>query len=181
MQKPDLNGEIKFLNVQFSYPSRPGVEILKNLSFHVSPGQTIALVGSSGSGKSTCVQLLQRFYDPDAGKIYLDGHPIDQYNLHWLREHLGVVSQEPILFQTTIRENILFGLHSASDDDVMAAAKMANAHDFIMNLPEVSREKKRKMDRFHDEFRRNTKLKWVNVVQHFQVDKNNVLVGESSR
>ena len=116
------------------------MEILKKLSFRVSAGQTVALVGSSGSGKSTCVQLLQRFYDPDAGTIRLDGHPLDQYNLHWLRAHLGVVSQEPVLFQTTIRENILFGLDSATDDDIVAAAKMANAHDFIMALPDVSGE-----------------------------------------
>ena len=138
MKKTDINGDIKFADVQFSYPSRPGVEILKKLSFHVRAGETVALVGSSGSGKSTCVQLLQRFYDPDAGSILLDDHPIDQYNLYWLRAHLGVVSQEPVLFQTTIRENILFGLDSATDDDIVAAAKMANAHDFIMALPDVS-------------------------------------------
>jgi ATP-binding cassette subfamily B (MDR/TAP) protein 1 len=103
----------------------------------VKQGQTIALVGSSGSGKSTCVQLLQRFYDPDAGEIFIDGKQINEYNLKWLRQHIGVVSQEPILFQTTIRQNILFGHHSATDEEIHYAAKMANAHDFIMTLPNV--------------------------------------------
>jgi ATP-binding cassette, subfamily B (MDR/TAP), member 1 len=124
--------------VNFTYPSRCDVPILKNLSFHVNAGQTIALVGSSGSGKSTCVQLLQRFYDPDSGSVCIDGKAVDQYNLRWLRQQIGVVSQEPILFQATIRENILFGLDSATEEQIYEAARMANAHDFIMNLPEVS-------------------------------------------
>jgi ABC-type multidrug transport system fused ATPase/permease subunit len=107
------------------------------MSFDVKRGQTIALVGSSGSGKSTCVQLLQRFYDSDEGSVIIDGHKVTEYNLKWLREHIGVVSQEPILFQATIRENILFGRNTATDAEIREAAKMANAHDFIMTLPDV--------------------------------------------
>ena len=124
--------------MHFSYPSRPDVKILNGISFDVQRGQTIALVGSSGSGKSTCVQLLQRFYDSDSGSVSIDGHQVTEYNLKWLRQHIGVVSQEPILFQATIRENILFGRDTATDVEVHQAAKMANAHDFIMALPDVS-------------------------------------------
>ncbi len=82
--------------------------------------------------------MLQRFYDPDSGSILIDGDPINKYNLKWLRQHIGVVGQEPILFHTTIRENILFGRDSATDEEIHHAAKMANAHDFIMTLPDVS-------------------------------------------
>jgi ATP-binding cassette subfamily B (MDR/TAP) protein 1 len=114
------------------------VPILNNLSFDVKCGQTIALVGSSGSGKSTCVQLLQRFYDSQSGSVLIDGKPVNEYNLKWLRQHIGVVNQEPVLFHTTIRQNILFGLDSATDEQIHAAAKMANAHNFIMAFPDVS-------------------------------------------
>ncbi|CAF3688467.1 unnamed protein product [Adineta steineri] len=136
LKKDDLIGDIEFSNIKFSYPSRPGVQILNNISFDVQRGQTIALVGSSGSGKSTCVQLLQRFYDADAGIVRIDGHEVKEYNLKWLRQHIGVVSQEPILFQASIRENILFGRDTATDAEIHEAAKMANAHDFIMTLPD---------------------------------------------
>ncbi|CAF3736730.1 unnamed protein product [Rotaria magnacalcarata] len=136
LKKASLTGDIRFSNVHFTYPSRLGVKILDGISFDVKRGQTIALVGSSGSGKSTCVQLLQRFYDPDAGSVFIDDHQVDEYNLKWLREHIGVVSQEPILFQATIRENILFGRDTATDAEVHEAAKMANAHNFIMDLPD---------------------------------------------
>ncbi len=134
-----MSADIQFCNVHFSYPSRPDVPILHGLSFNAKPGQTIAIVGASGSGKSTCVQLLQRFYDYQSGSIYIDGRKIHQYNLKWLRQQIGVVSQEPILFQTTIRQNILFGCDSATDKDIYEAAQKANAHDFIMSLPEVRR------------------------------------------
>jgi len=137
LKKDHLVGNIQFVNVQFSYPSRPDVSILNSLSFNVKHGQTVAIVGASGSGKSTCVQLLQRFYDLQSGSIFVDGKQINQYNLKWLRQQIGVVSQEPILFQTTIRENILFGRDSATDDEIYQAAKMANAHHFIMSLPDV--------------------------------------------
>ncbi len=111
--------------------------MLNGLSFDVKRGQTIALVGSSGSGKSTCVQLLQRFYDLDSGSVFIDDTKLNEYNLRWLRQHIGIVSQEPVLFHATIRENILLGRESATDAEIHEAAKMANAHDFIMTLPEV--------------------------------------------
>ena len=85
--------------------------------------------------QSTCMQLLQRFYDPIDGRVEIDGTPVHEYNLGWLRQHIGVVSQEPILFQTTIRENILFGRTDATKEEIEHAARMANAHDFIMELP----------------------------------------------
>ncbi|CAF4985049.1 unnamed protein product, partial [Rotaria socialis] len=131
-----------FSNVHFSYPSRPDVSILNGLSFMAQRGETTALVGSSGCGKSTCVQLLQRFYDPTEGSVELDGTveiddtPVNRYNIGWLRERIGVVSQEPILFQTTIRENIRFGKTNATQEEIEQAAKMANAHDFIKDLPQ---------------------------------------------
>lgn len=131
-------GDIRFSNVHFSYPSRADVPIVTNLSFDMQHGQTLALIGSSGSGKSTCIQLLQRFYDPQSGSIFLDGKPLNEYNIQWLREHISVVSQEPILFHTTIRENILLGMNSATDEQIVHAAQMANAHEFIMELPHVS-------------------------------------------
>ncbi|CAF3508552.1 unnamed protein product [Rotaria sp. Silwood1] len=134
--KKKLIGDIKFTNVHFSYPSRSDVPVLSELSFTAQSGQTTALVGSSGCGKSTCIQLLQRFYDPIDGSVEIDDLPVSQYNLGWLRGHIGVVSQEPILFQTTIKENILFGKMNATQDEVEQAAKMANAHDFIMELPD---------------------------------------------
>ncbi|CAF1041557.1 unnamed protein product [Rotaria sp. Silwood1] len=136
VKKEDLIGDIKFTNVHFSYPSRSDVPVLIGLSFTAQSGQTTALVGSSGCGKSTCIQLLQRFYDPIDGSVEIDDMQVSQYNLGWLREHIGVVSQEPILFQTTIKENILFGKMNATQDEVEQAAKMANAHDFIMELPD---------------------------------------------
>ena len=111
--------------------------ILHNLSFHVGSGQTVAFVGSSGSGKSTCVQLLQRFYEINSGQILIDGIQLNEYDLKWLRQQIGVVSQEPVLFHTNIRENILFGADSATDEEIHQAAKIANAHDFIMCLPDV--------------------------------------------
>ncbi|CAF0798984.1 unnamed protein product [Adineta steineri] len=131
IKKNDLIGNIKFSNVTFSYPSRSDIEILKNISFNVKQGETIALVGSSGSGKSTCIQLLQRFYDLNSGSILIDDNEINKYNLKWLRQNLGVVSQEPILFQITIRENILLGFDKATDEEIYQATKTANAHKII--------------------------------------------------
>lgn len=103
----------------------------------IKPGQTVALVGSSGCGKSTCIQLIQRFYDPLAGSVLIDGRDVRQLNLSWLRTQLGVVNQEPILFATSIIENIRFGRDGVTDEEIIKAAKAANAHDFIMELPNV--------------------------------------------
>lgn len=133
---PKVDGHIEFQNVSFSYPSRPDYPVLKGISFEVAPGQAIALVGSSGSGKTTLASLLSRYYEPTAGKILLDQVPIADLQLAWLRENIGVVSQEPILISTTIEENIRYGSPSASDELVIAAAKAANAYDFITNFPE---------------------------------------------
>ncbi|CAF3947562.1 unnamed protein product [Rotaria magnacalcarata] len=135
LTKYDLMGDIQFSNVYFFYPARSNVPILTNLSLKIKCGQTVALVGSSGSGKSTCVQLLQRFYNLQSGSIRIDGKETKEYNLKWLREHIGVVNQEPVLFHKTIRENILFGFDLATNEQIHQAAKMANAHDFIMALP----------------------------------------------
>uniref|UniRef100_A0A8C3RYG7 ABC-type xenobiotic transporter n=1 Tax=Chelydra serpentina TaxID=8475 RepID=A0A8C3RYG7_CHESE len=135
--RPDmLKGEIEFKNINFSYPSRPDVKILKGLNLKVQSGKTIALVGSSGCGKSTTIQLLQRFYDPVQGEITLDGRDIRTLNIKWLRERIGLVSQEPILFATTIAENIRYGREGITDSEIEKAAKEANAFDFISRLPD---------------------------------------------
>ncbi|CAF4073550.1 unnamed protein product, partial [Adineta steineri] len=136
IQKDNLIGDIKFSNVRFVYPSRPDVPVHNGLTFTADHGHTTALVGTSGCGKSTCMQLLQRFYDPISGLVAIDNIAVDQYNLAWLRQHIGIVSQEPILFQTTIKENIRFGNMDASKEQIEQAAQMANAHDFIMQLPD---------------------------------------------
>ncbi|XP_061918788.1 ATP-dependent translocase ABCB1-like isoform X1 [Entelurus aequoreus] len=135
--KPNfINGNIKFKNIHFSYPSRPEVKILNNFSLSVKSGQTIALVGSSGCGKSTTIQLLQRFYDPQEGSLSIDDHDICSLNVRYLREKIGVVSQEPVLFATTIAENIRYGQTDVTQQEIEQAAKEANAYDFIMTLPD---------------------------------------------
>ena len=107
---PDsCKGEVTFESVEFSYPSRPDVKVLKGLSLTVKPGETLALVGQSGCGKSTCIQLIERFYDGSAGNVSLDGHRLQELNVKWLRQQIGFVQQEPILFDKTIKENITYG------------------------------------------------------------------------
>jgi ATP-binding cassette subfamily B (MDR/TAP) protein 1 len=130
-------GNIEFKNVQFKYPSRPDVMILKDLSLEVKPGMTVAFVGPSGSGKSTSVQLLQRFYDPLSGSVSLDGHDIRDLNLRWLRSNIGVVSQEPVLFNMTIKQNLLMGAtNEVTEEEVVEACKKANCYNFITQLPQ---------------------------------------------
>ncbi|KAK9271758.1 hypothetical protein L1049_002121 [Liquidambar formosana] len=131
----DVSGEVEFRHVEFAYPSRPESIILKDFCLRIPAGQTVALVGGSGSGKSTVISLLQRFYDPLGGEILLDGVAIDKLQLKWLRSQMGLVSQEPALFATTIKENILFGKEDAEIDEVVEAAKASNAHNFICQLP----------------------------------------------
>ncbi|OUM64641.1 hypothetical protein PIROE2DRAFT_53955 [Piromyces sp. E2] len=133
--KGQLHGDIEFRNVHFTYPARPDIEILKGISFKCQPGQTVALVGASGSGKSTIVQLLERYYCKDEGDIFIDGQPIEDYNIHWLRTQIGIVSQEPNLFDTTISENIAMSCPDATQEQIETAAKLAYAHDFITKLP----------------------------------------------
>ncbi|XP_008059502.1 phosphatidylcholine translocator ABCB4 isoform X1 [Carlito syrichta] len=135
--KPDsIKGDLEFNDVHFSYPSRTNVKILKGLNFKVQSGQTVALVGSSGCGKSTTVQLIQRLYDPDEGTINIDGQDIRTFNVRYLREIIGVVSQEPVLFSTTIAENIRYGRGNVTMDEIKKAVKEANAYEFIMKLPQ---------------------------------------------
>ncbi|CAK8543888.1 unnamed protein product [Lathyrus sativus] len=131
-----VTGLVELKNVDFSYPSRPEVKILNDFSLNVPAGKTIALVGSSGSGKSTVVSLIERFYDPTSGQVMLDGQDIKTLKLKWLRQQIGLVSQEPALFATTIRENILLGRPDANQVEIEEAARVANAHSFIVKLPE---------------------------------------------
>ncbi|KAF6726718.1 Bile salt export pump [Oryzias melastigma] len=134
----NFKGEVKFINCKFTYPTRPDTQVLKGLVVSVKPGQTLAFVGSSGCGKSTSVQLLERFYDPDEGKVLIDGHPSDSVSVPFLRSQIGIVSQEPVLFDCTIAENIQYGdnSHRIGMEEVLEAAKKANLHDFVMTLPD---------------------------------------------
>ncbi|XP_032690175.1 multidrug resistance protein homolog 49 isoform X1 [Odontomachus brunneus] len=131
-----VHGEIEFKNVEFRYPARKDVEVLRELNLRINRGETVALVGGSGCGKSTCLQLIQRLYDPLGGQVLLDGIDVSELNVQWLRSHIGVVGQEPVLFDTTIRENIRYGNDSVTEEEMIKAAKEANAHDFISKLPE---------------------------------------------
>ncbi|KFV74482.1 Multidrug resistance protein 1, partial [Dryobates pubescens] len=130
-----VQGNLEFQNVYFSYPARPDAEILRGLNLKVSSGQTVALVGSSGCGKSTTVQLIQRFYDPKEGTVTIDGQDLKSLNVRYLREVIGVVNQEPVLFATTIAENIRYGREDVTMEEIEKATKEANAYDFIMRLP----------------------------------------------
>ncbi|KAL4643335.1 hypothetical protein ACB092_02G084900 [Castanea dentata] len=131
----DVKGEIELHHVSFSYPSRPDVQIFRDLCLAIHSGKTVALVGESGSGKSTVISLLQRFYDPNAGYITLDGIKIQKLQLKWLRQQMGLVSQEPMLFNDTIRANIAYGKEgNATETEMLAAAELANAHKFISSL-----------------------------------------------
>ena len=144
-EKPEnVIGEIELENVVFSYPSRPGVVVAKNLSVKFPAGKTAAIVGASGSGKSTVVSLVERFYDPTSGVVRLDGRNTRDLNVKWLRSQIGLVSQEPTLFATTISQNVAYGLigtehEHASDEDkfvlIQEACKKANADGFISKLP----------------------------------------------
>ena len=131
---PPLKGKVEFQNVSFSYKS--GSEVLNRISFTVEPGQFVAIVGHSGAGKSTLISLLLRFYDPQEGRILIDGRDIRSYTLKSLRDQMTVVLQEARLFQQSIRDNIAFGRPEATEEEIIQAAKKAEAHDFIMNLPQ---------------------------------------------
>lgn len=140
-----VEGTVELVNIKHIYPSRPEVVVMNNVSLKVPAGKTTALVGASGSGKSTIVGLVERFYNPVGGHIYLDGHDASTLNLRWLRQQISLVSQEPMLFSTTIYENIRHGLIGTQWENadaepqrelIINAAKMANAHDFVISLPE---------------------------------------------
>ena len=130
----NVYGSIELKNIDFCYPTRPEVLVLSNFSLKVSGGQTLAVVGVSGSGKSTIISLIERYYDPVAGQVLLDGRDLKSYNLRWLRSHMGLIQQEPIIFSTTIRENIIYARHNASEAEMKEAARIANAHHFISSL-----------------------------------------------
>ncbi|CAL9172528.1 unnamed protein product, partial [Musa hybrid cultivar] len=132
----NLSGDVEFRSVEFAYPSRPENIILRGFDLKVPAGKTVALVGSSGSGKSTVIALMERFYDPLGGEILLDGVDIRSIKLKWLRSQIGLVSQEPALFATSIKENLLFGKEEATVEEVVAAATASNAHNFIAQLPQ---------------------------------------------
>ncbi|PIN11524.1 Multidrug/pheromone exporter, ABC superfamily [Handroanthus impetiginosus] len=136
LELESITGQLELKNVDFAYPSRPETRVLNNFCLTVRAGKTIALVGSSGSGKSTVVALIERFYDPTSGQVLLDGHDIKTLQLRWLRQQIGLVSQEPALFATTIKENILLGRPDASLIEIEEASRVANAHSFIVKLPD---------------------------------------------
>ena len=127
-------GYVAFDQVSFHY--RPDIPVLRQVSLIALPGEKIALVGPSGSGKSTLIKLLMRFYDVDTGRITIDGHEIRDLKLSYLRDQIGMVAQEPFLFNGTVRENLMYGRLTATEEEMIAAAKAARVHDFIMDLPE---------------------------------------------
>ena len=134
--KPSITGNIELRNVHFNYPARKDVEVLRGVNLKIEAGKTVSIVGPSGCGKSTVIQLIQRLYDPDSGSLLLDQTDIRQMNIGWLRDNIGVVGQEPVLFATTIRENIKFGRKNATDEEIEQASKEANAFNFIQGLPQ---------------------------------------------
>lgn len=131
-----ISGKLEFEHVKFTYPSRPDTIVLEDFNLTVESGTTVALVGASGSGKSTAIGLIQRFYDADEGFVKVDSVDIKNLKLKWIRGQMGLVSQEPALFGTSIKENIMFGKTDATMEEVIAAAMAANAHNFIRQLPQ---------------------------------------------
>ncbi|CAI0472895.1 unnamed protein product [Linum tenue] len=131
-----LEGHIQFKDVSFRYPSRPDVTIFDKLRLNIPAGKIVALVGGSGSGKSTIVSLIERFYEPESGQILIDGVDIKDFDLKWLRQQIGLVNQEPALFATSIKKNILYGKDDATMEEITHAAKLAEASSFINNLPD---------------------------------------------
>lgn len=133
---PELRGQVTWESVDFAYPTRLDMPVLRGFNLSLSPGEVVALVGPSGAGKSTIASLLYRLYDPQGGRVLIDGVPLPELDQDWLRRQIGVVAQEPLLFSTSIAENIRYGRPDATDADVEAAAKLANAHAFITSFPE---------------------------------------------
>lgn len=134
MQRPFVNGNITFSHVGFTYPSRPNNPVLKDLTLSIKSGETVALVGPSGGGKSSIVSLIEHFYEPDEGSVTLDGVPIKDINHVYYHQKVALVAQEPVLYNGSVRHNILYGCDFATEDDMLNASKMANVHDFVMEL-----------------------------------------------
>lgn len=132
---PAICGDVVFKNVSFSYPERSTVPVLKRMTLRLGDGECVALVGASGSGKSTVAALLQRLYEPTSGSIFINGSPIHNTEVHHLRSHVSVVSQNANLFDATISENIRYGNSTLTESDIRRAARAAHVHDFIMSLP----------------------------------------------
>ena len=133
---PPVKGALSFENLRFNYPSRPDISALDGIDLHIEPGETVALVGPSGAGKTTIIQLVQRFYDPQGGAVKLDGIDLRELDRTDFRKHLALVPQDPVIFADTARENIRFGRPEATDAEVEAAAKAAAAHEFLTALPD---------------------------------------------
>ena len=133
----NMKGDIELKDIYFSYPARPDHQIFNGFSLFIPGGTTMALVGESGSGKSTVVSLVERFYDPTSGEVLIDGVNLKKLRLKCVREKVGLVSQEPILFTTTIRENIAYGKEGATNEEIQRAIALANAAKFIDNMPRV--------------------------------------------
>ena len=134
---PRLQGRVTFEDVGFAYPMRPDAMVLSQFNLELFPGRVVALVGPSGGGKSTVAALISRLYEPTTGQVFLDDTPYQELDPSWLRQQIGVVSQEPILFATSIENNIRYGREDATEEEIVAAAKAANAHDFVSEFPEA--------------------------------------------
>lgn len=132
----DIRGNIELSEVYFSYPARPDEQIFSGFSLFIPSGTTAALVGQSGSGKSTVISLIERFYDPQAGEVLIDGINLEEFQLKWIRGKIGLVSQEPALFSGSIRDNIAYGKEGATIEEINDAAELANAAKFIDKLPQ---------------------------------------------
>lgn len=131
---PQIQGAVTFENVSFAYPDAPEAKVLDQVSFHISPGETVALVGPTGAGKTTIVNLISRFYDAVGGRVMVDGYDVKEVTVDSLRQQMGIMTQDNFLFSGTVRENIRYGKLDATDEEIVAAAKAVNAHDFIMKL-----------------------------------------------
>lgn len=159
----EIKGDIELKDVYFRYPARPDVNIFAGFSLVVPNGSTVALVGQSGSGKSTVVSLIERFYDPQSGHVLVDGIDLKKLNLRWIRSKIGLVSQEPVLFATTIRENIVYGKNDASDLEIRTAVELANATGFIDKLPQVVRS--------YIQICRQTKFRFLKFCSSFSLSR----------
>ncbi|PIC23600.1 hypothetical protein B9Z55_017249 [Caenorhabditis nigoni] len=133
-ETPPVIGHIVFGGVEFAYPTRPSLNVLHGINLSLEPGKTVALVGHSGNGKSTLVNLLQQYYQPSSGRILLDGTPIENFEHQYFRQMVSIVSQEPTLFSGTVRDNILYGYEQGTEEDMMRVARMANVDEFVARM-----------------------------------------------